>query len=80
VKQMDIRELTLGQRFALVLCPYSLVTYCLEDDDLRRLFAGVRTHLAPGGRFVVDAFVPARRRRRTRSSASTTGGRTVTPY
>ena len=58
VKQMDIRELALGQRFALVLCPYSLVTYCLEDDDLGRLFAGVRTHLAPGGRFVVDAFVP----------------------
>ncbi len=58
VQQMDMRELALAQRFALVLCPYSLVTYCLEDDDLRRLFAGVRAHLAPDGRFVVDAFVP----------------------
>ena len=58
VQQMDIRELALAQRFALVLCPYSLVTYCLGDDDLRRLFDSVRAHLAPDGRFVVDAFVP----------------------
>jgi SAM-dependent methyltransferase len=58
VQQMDMRELALAQRFALVLCPYSLVTYCLGDDDLRRLFDSVRAHLAPDGRFVVDAFVP----------------------
>jgi SAM-dependent methyltransferase len=58
VHRMDIRELALGCRFALVLCPYSLVTYCLDDDDLRRLLAGVREHLVPGGRLVVDAFVP----------------------
>jgi SAM-dependent methyltransferase len=58
VQQGDIRALALGRRFALVLCPYSLVTYCLGDDDLRGLFASVRAHLAPEGRFVVDAFVP----------------------
>jgi len=58
VQQGDIRALALGRRFALVLCPYSLVTYCLDDDDLRRALAGVRAHLAPEGRFVVDAFVP----------------------
>lgn len=58
VQQMDMRELALAQRFALVLCPYSLVTYCLGDDDLRRLFDSVRGHLAPDGHFVVDAFVP----------------------
>lgn len=58
VHRMDVRELALGRRFALVLCPYSLVTYCLEDDDLRRLLAGIRAHLVPGGSLVIDAFVP----------------------
>jgi hypothetical protein len=57
---MDICELALPQRFALILCPYSLVTYVTSDDDLARLLRTVREHLQPGGRFVVDAFVPQR--------------------
>ncbi|HEY5309916.1 MAG TPA: class I SAM-dependent methyltransferase [Casimicrobiaceae bacterium] len=58
VALMDIRDLALPQRFALILCPYSLVTYVTTDRDLARLLHNVREHLQPGGRFVVDAFVP----------------------
>ena len=56
--KMDIRDLDLRQRFALILCPYSLVTYVTEDRDLERMLVGVREHLRQGGRFIVDAFVP----------------------
>jgi len=58
VEQMDIRRLALPRRFATILCPYSLVTYVTEDADLRMLMQAVRAHLAPGGRLLIDAFVP----------------------
>jgi SAM-dependent methyltransferase len=58
VTKMDICDLDLRQRFALILCPYSLVTYVTDDRDLERLLRGVREHLRQDGRFIVDAFVP----------------------
>jgi SAM-dependent methyltransferase len=58
VCRMDIRALALAPGFATILCPYSLITYVTEDDDVDRLFAACRGLLAPGGVFVVDAFVP----------------------
>ena len=56
--RMDIRALALAPGFATILCPYSLITYVTEDADVDRLFAACRDLLAPGGIFVVDAFVP----------------------
>ena len=58
VERMDIRRLALPRRFAVIVCPYSLVTYLTEDADLRLLMQGVRAHLAVGGRLLIDAFVP----------------------
>ncbi len=58
VARMDVTRLALRGGFGVVLCPYSLVTYVTEDADLARLLAAVRRLLAPGGVFVVDAFVP----------------------
>jgi len=58
ITKMDVRDLDLRQRFALILCPYSLVTYVTEDRDLERLLRGVREHLRQDGCFIVDAFVP----------------------
>lgn len=56
--QADVRSLSFGAQFGIVLCPYSLVTYLVGDDDLSQLVAGVRRALLPGGVLVVDAFVP----------------------
>jgi SAM-dependent methyltransferase len=58
VARMDVRRLALQQGFAVILCPYSLVTYMAGDDDVARLFGEARRLLAPAGMFVVDAFVP----------------------
>jgi len=58
VAQMDARALALAGGFALVLCPYSLVTYMADDGDDARLCGEVRRVLRPGGALVLDAFVP----------------------
>ena len=58
VCRMDVRRLALRPAFAVVLCPYSLVTYMTGDDDARALLNGARGVLVPGGVVVVDAFVP----------------------
>jgi SAM-dependent methyltransferase len=56
--RMDVRALGLKPGFGVVLCPYSLITYVTAVADAARLLADVRALLAPGGVFVVDAFVP----------------------
>ena len=58
VARMDVRRLALRPGFAVILCPYSLVTYMAGDDDVARMFGEARRLLAPAGVFVVDAFVP----------------------
>ncbi len=56
--RMDVRRLAWRPGFATILCPYSLITYMVGGDDARAMLAEVRRLLAPGGVFVVDAFVP----------------------
>ena len=56
--QMDVRALALGGRFALILAPYSLVTYLTETAELDALVIAARSLLAPGGALLLDAFVP----------------------
>jgi SAM-dependent methyltransferase len=56
--RMDVRALGLARGFALVLCPYSLVTYMLSDDDAAQLCGEARRVLRADGALVVDAFVP----------------------
>ena len=57
--QADGRRLPFARAtLACVLCPYSLVTYFVTDDDVAAFLRGVRDTLMPGGAIVVDAFVP----------------------
>ncbi len=58
VCRMDIRALAFRPVFGTVLCPYSLVTYLVENADLTRFLLGVRSILRPGGSLVIDTFVP----------------------
>lgn len=58
VAQMDLQALTLDATFALILAPYSLVTYLPGQHDLNRWAASVVPLLADGGALVLDAFVP----------------------
>lgn len=54
----DFRELRLGRRFSLVLCPFNAMMHLYTRQDLEAFLAVVRAHLAPGGRFAFDVMNP----------------------
>jgi ubiquinone/menaquinone biosynthesis C-methylase UbiE len=56
--QMDARALAFGCGFEVVLCPYSLVTYMAQPDELQRMLGEVRRVLHVDGLLVLDAFIP----------------------
>jgi SAM-dependent methyltransferase len=58
VCRMDARALAFPDAFALVLCPYSLITYMAAERDVERMLDGIRRALSIHGRVVIDAFVP----------------------
>jgi SAM-dependent methyltransferase len=58
VCRMDARALAFRDAFAVVLCPYSLITYMTSTDDAARMLAGIRAALTPAGTVVIDAFIP----------------------
>jgi SAM-dependent methyltransferase len=51
----DIRELKLQERFDLVTAVDDPFVHLTEDEDRDRAFRVAAAHLAPGGRFVLDA-------------------------
>lgn len=55
---MDARQLAFRDCFAMVLCPYSLITYMSGVGDDVRMLEAIRAALVSGGRVIVDAFVP----------------------
>ena len=50
----DARRFRLGRRFKLVFLAFNSLQHFGRPEDLAGLFASVRRHLAPGGRFVFD--------------------------
>jgi ubiquinone/menaquinone biosynthesis C-methylase UbiE len=55
---MDARALGFTETFALVLCPYSLVTYMTGVADAAHMLAAIRRVLTPSAMVVIDAFIP----------------------
>ena len=51
----DVRRLGLGARFAAIVAPDDPFSHLTDSDDRQRALSTVREHLAPGGRFVLDA-------------------------
>ncbi|HXO21581.1 MAG TPA: class I SAM-dependent methyltransferase [Thermoanaerobaculia bacterium] len=60
----DMRHLRLGERFDLVAAVDDPFSHCTRDEDRDRALATAARHLAPEGRFVLDAawLPPAERR------------------
>ena len=54
----DFADVPVDGRFALICVVYNTLFALLDGDAQRRCFVRVADHLAPGGRFVVEAFVP----------------------
>jgi SAM-dependent methyltransferase len=54
----DFADLDVHGRFRLIFVAYSTFLALLDADAQRRCFERVAHHLTPGGRFVIEAFVP----------------------
>ena len=54
----DMRSLVLGRRFGLVLAPFNTLMHATTLADQDASLATVQRHLAPGGAFGFDLFVP----------------------
>ena len=54
----DARHFRLRRKFKLIFMPFNSMQHLAERAGLESLFASVRAHLAPGGRFILDVFNP----------------------
>jgi SAM-dependent methyltransferase len=60
--QADIRRFYPDERFALIFLAGNSVCHLLDIDSFDACMSCVRRHLADGGRFIVDVYVPNLRR------------------
>jgi SAM-dependent methyltransferase len=54
----DARKFCLLRKFKLIFIAFNSLQHLGRREDIEGLFASVRRHLAPGGRFVFDVFNP----------------------
>jgi len=57
--ESDCRQFELGRKFALIFMAFNSMQHLHDQASLAALFAQVRSHLAPGGRFAFDVFNPS---------------------
>jgi SAM-dependent methyltransferase len=58
LREIDMRDYESSRSFALIICPYSAFNYLLEELEQTKVLEKARELLRPGGRFVLDTFVP----------------------
>lgn len=54
----DCCDFEISRSFKLIFIPFNSICHVHELSDLESMLGCVRSHLAPGGRFVVDVFNP----------------------
>lgn len=57
--QGDMRSFDLGERFALIICPFRAFLHNVTESDQLACLARVRQHLRPSGRFAFNVFHPS---------------------
>ncbi|MFD2369227.1 class I SAM-dependent methyltransferase [Brevibacillus sp. GCM10020057] len=56
--QGDMRNFDLGQTFSLIMIPFRSFLHLLHIHEQMKALTSIRKHLAPGGKFVMNVFVP----------------------
>ena len=56
--EADMCDFDLAKTFSLIILPNNTLCHLLSLDDFEACLASVKKHLARGGKFVVDVFVP----------------------
>ena len=54
----DARSLALERRFPLVIAPFHMLMHLATLDDQDAALGAARAHVAPGGAFATDVYVP----------------------
>ena len=54
----DITQLDLGYQFDCIIAPYRVFQNLATDAEVAGLFATIRTHMATGGRCILNTFMP----------------------
>lgn len=57
-EQGDARTFQLGEQFALIIAPFNALMHLYSLNDQLAAMQNIRAHLAPGGQFVFDLYVP----------------------
>ena len=52
----DIKALSLGKRYDVVLALFHVISYMPKNDDIEAVFNGVKEHLNEGGLFIFDCW------------------------
>jgi len=60
ITQGNMADFALGELFPLVIIPFRSFQALTEEADIDGCLRCVKAHLAPGGRFIVNCFVPKR--------------------
>lgn len=61
VKQSDMRSFSYPFRFSLIIIPFRAFLHLLSSEDQLAALRCIRRHLAPGGRLILNFFVPSPR-------------------
>lgn len=56
--QGDMRHFDLGQTFSLIMIPFRSFLHLLQIHEQMKALTCIRKHLAPGGKLVMNVFVP----------------------
>ncbi len=56
--QADMRDFALEERFGLAIIPARSFLHLLDPDDQLQALASIRKHLVPGGKLILNLFVP----------------------
>jgi SAM-dependent methyltransferase len=59
VVSADMRTFDLGERFALIICPFRAFLHNVTESDQLACLKQVRQHLRPRGRFAFNVFHPS---------------------
>jgi SAM-dependent methyltransferase len=54
----DMRKVTLGKRFPLVICPFNTALHLYTREHMEQWFSRVREHMEPRGELVLDISMP----------------------
>lgn len=58
VYRQDVRELNIPKKFELIVAPFRVFSHLLTIEDQLTALNKIHDHLAPGGTFIFDLFLP----------------------